>query len=333
MKKIQKNYLLVIVTFLFVLFQAKNLLAIPDNDGDGYNNIVDCGPFNALIYPGATELCDLKDNDCDGSIDEELLEYTYYADGDGDGYGDPDSTTTDCNSSAPFGYLSNALDCDDSDSAIFPSAVEVCDGVDNDCDSSTDEDFDSDADGVADCSDTEECDGADNDGDGETDEGVTNTYYADADSDGSGDATVSSNNCSAPTGYVATANDCNDADASIVPGATETCGDDIDQDCDGLDTACEVAEGEDVEEEVEEEEETPSEGEETEAEEDDDDIEDETEENVSSEEPDSSESTDTGGGGCNLNKGVISHSQNYFVGLLFLIGALALVRVVSRQMS
>jgi hypothetical protein len=70
-------------------------------------------------------------------------------------------------------------DCDPNDGDIFPGNEEFCDGKDNNCDGFTDEGFDIDNDGVADCFDVEECDGVDNDADGLIDEG-----FGDADNDG-----------------------------------------------------------------------------------------------------------------------------------------------------
>ena len=67
------------------------------------------------------------------------------------------------------------------------------------------------------------------------------TWYQDADADGYGNAYVSLPACSAPAGYAALLADCNDTNASIRPGATEICGDGIDQDCSGSDTTCAVA--------------------------------------------------------------------------------------------
>ena len=101
-----------------------------DNDGDGWQIDEDCDDGDPVVNPGATESCDGRDNDCDGSTDEDVL-LLYYADSDGDGYGDPASTTSAC--APPPGYVSNSDDCDDSNPAVY-GGVEVCDGVDNDCD-------------------------------------------------------------------------------------------------------------------------------------------------------------------------------------------------------
>ncbi|WP_258104542.1 putative metal-binding motif-containing protein [Marinoscillum sp. MHG1-6] len=101
------------------------------------NNSDDCNDENASINPMAMELCDGLDNDCDGIIDNDVTT-TYYRDADSDGYGDPDSTTQAC--SLPEGFVENADDCDDSDSYNKPGTpLEICDGVDNDCDGLIDE--------------------------------------------------------------------------------------------------------------------------------------------------------------------------------------------------
>ncbi len=103
-----------------------------DADGDGYVVSDDCDDNDPAIHPLADELCDGVDNDCDAEIDEGA-QATWYTDADGDGYGDPSSGTESC---APEdGQVDNALDCDDADAAVSPSAEEVLkDGVDNDCD-------------------------------------------------------------------------------------------------------------------------------------------------------------------------------------------------------
>jgi len=80
------------------------------------------------------DLCDEKDNNCDGSVDEGV-QNTYYRDADGDGYGDPVVAITAC--SAPAGYVANKTDCNDtvgSGRVIHPGATEICfNGVDDNC--------------------------------------------------------------------------------------------------------------------------------------------------------------------------------------------------------
>jgi len=186
-----------------------------DADGDGYgnpnnsikscsqpsgyvSNSTDCSDSDSSIHPGATEICDSKDNDCDGQIDEGAGQ-TWYRDADGDGYGNPNNSIKSC--SQPSGYVSNSTDCSDNDSSVHPGATEVCDGKDNDCD-------------------------------GQIDEGLGQNWYRDADGDGYGNPNNSVQSCSQPSGYVSNSTDCSDSDSSIHPGATEIC-DSKDNDCDG----------------------------------------------------------------------------------------------------
>jgi hypothetical protein len=168
-------------------------------DGDGYRACEgDCDDSNADINPGAEEICDGIDNNCNELIDEGV-ETTVYADADGDGYGDPTVTEEACE--PDDGHVSNAEDCDDTDATAYPDAPEVCDAIDNDCD-------------------------------GDVDEGVLVTRYLDADGDGFGDPDVALDTCDDPGGYVLDATDCDDADAGVFPGAPELCND-ADDDCDG----------------------------------------------------------------------------------------------------
>jgi hypothetical protein len=111
---------------------------------DGYvENDDDCDDANAAINPGAREVCDQVDNNCNGETDEGgvCTEYTFYRDADGDGYGDPDDSVTSTDPEAPDGYVDNSSDCDDSNAAVHPGAEEIADNLDNDCDGEIDEDI------------------------------------------------------------------------------------------------------------------------------------------------------------------------------------------------
>ncbi len=171
-----------------------------DHIGDGS----DCDDSDATINPAATEVCDGADNDCDGGIDEDdaLDASTWYLDADGDGYGDVSSTTVACDQ--PSTYVAVDTDCDDGDDAQYPGADEYCNGEDDDCDGTTDED------GAVDAA----------------------TWYLDGDGDGYGDASSNVQACSQPSSYIEDDMDCDDGDAAINPAADESC-DGVDNDCDG----------------------------------------------------------------------------------------------------
>ncbi|HMA04714.1 MAG TPA: putative metal-binding motif-containing protein, partial [Methanomicrobiales archaeon] len=212
-----------------------------DADGDGYRGCDgDCDDADPSIHPGATETCNGIDDDCDGQIDEGAA-LTYYLDADGDGYGGME-TVQACG--APTGYVETPGDCDDANPSVYPGAVELCDGLDTNCDGKLSAgEADADGDGFrvcdGDCDDTnsavhpgasEICDGLDNDCDGEVDEGVRLSFYRDADGDGYG-SRETLQDCSAPTGYAAVSGDCDDLNPAIYPGAAEVC-DGKDNDCD-----------------------------------------------------------------------------------------------------
>jgi hypothetical protein len=246
--------------------------AISCEGNEGYvAAATDCDDADAEVNPLADEYCDDIDNDCDGTIDEpESVDASrWYPDTDSDGFGVSEGATEACE--APSGFADNADDCDDAEAAVNPDADEVCDGIDNDCDGTIDNDDaldastwypDADADDygnadypatacaqpsgyvtdATDCNDAEAtsnpggfevCDGIDNNCDGDVDEGVTSTWYLDADADGYGLDSATAEACDAPTtAYVATAGDCDDAEATANPGETEVC-DGIDNNCDG----------------------------------------------------------------------------------------------------
>ncbi|MBI5055623.1 MAG: hypothetical protein HZB61_03275 [Nitrospirae bacterium] len=177
-----------------------------DSDGDGYSPMgggacgsADCNDNNAAIHPGALEVCDGIDNNCNGLIDDAGT--TYYRDIDGDGYGNPNSPIQAC--SQPAGYVTNNADCNDDNRSIHPGVAEICDGVDNNCN-------------------------------GQVDEGVSSTYYADKDSDGYGDPNEAIQDCSQPAGYVTDFTDCNDKNPDVHPGTTEICKNKIDDNCNGV---------------------------------------------------------------------------------------------------
>jgi len=237
----------------------------PDSDGDGFPLSEDCNDEQAAVNPGAAEICDGIDNNCSGTVDEDVTD-TFYDDDDGDGFGLAGTEVEAC--AAPEGMVPNPDDCDDSNADIHPSAEEVCNEVDDNCDSVVDEDLggiwyaDSDGDGfgdpdvvvegcdpgddfvelAGDCDDSvaevnpdaeEVCNERDDDCNEVVDEGVTTVYFADGDSDGYGRLDATTEACFEPPGYAALAGDCDDGVAAVNPGATEVCNE-VDDNCDGV---------------------------------------------------------------------------------------------------
>jgi predicted outer membrane repeat protein len=177
--------------------KGRRVCAMPE---DGVEAAGDCNDLDPNSNPDALEVCDDVDNDCDGSIDEEV-QTTFYIDQDGDGHGSGDSTTGAC--LPPEGYAVTNDDCDDTEPAAWTNADETCDGVDNDCN-------------------------------GQIDEGLPLTQqWADNDGDGYGDPDNPVLACGPGSGVVDNARDCDDTDANTSPDAIDTAGNGIDEDCDG----------------------------------------------------------------------------------------------------
>ena len=241
-----------------------------DGDGDGSLSREDCDDTDPGVFPGAIEQCNGTDDDCDGTVDEDAVDAsTWYADADRDGYGDLASTTLACR--VPFGFVADATDCADGVPEVHPGADEVCNGVDDNCDTVVDTDAidaptwyrDEDGDGygnaaasvmscvapegtladATDCDDsaaavhpgaTEVCNRRDDNCDTivDTDAVDAPTWYADADTDAYGDPATAVVACVAPAGAISDGSDCDDTRADVYPGATERC-DGVDDNCDG----------------------------------------------------------------------------------------------------
>jgi hypothetical protein len=215
------------------------------DDSDAYGG-TDCDDNDAAQYLGADEYCNSEDDDCDGTVDEDdaLDADTWYADTDDDGYGDSSSTDVECDQ--PSGYVADDTDCDDADDTVYPSATELCDGLDNDCSGlPLFVENDDDGDGWVECTlDTDGWDGDAINGGDDCDDSNSDTYPTaseicdreDNDCDGAVPTTETDDDLD---GLSECEGDCDDTDAASFPGATEVAYDGIDQDCNG-DDVCDV---------------------------------------------------------------------------------------------
>ncbi|HND30274.1 MAG TPA: putative metal-binding motif-containing protein, partial [Myxococcota bacterium] len=197
-------------------YNCDGSVAAADGDADGFAACEDCNDADAAVSPASPEVCNSVDDDCDGQTDDadDSLSGapTWYRDPDGDGYADgTGATLIQCE--APEGYAELLGDCDNTDRLRNPSMPEICDGAGLD----------------------EDCDGLANDADPSVDSAGWSVFYRDSDGDGYGDTSRSLSQCEAPSGFVATAGDCDDANGAVFPAASEICdGASTDEDCDGL---------------------------------------------------------------------------------------------------
>ena len=176
-----------------IVFPDTGLVPAVDEDGDGHGPPEDCDDGDATVYPGADEVCDEQDNDCDGLEDGQdpslIGGGAYYEDQDGDGYGDPDVVEIRC--ALPDGWVRESGDCDDGDAAVNPGENERCNEVDDNCNGAID-------------------------GQDPTLEDGTN-WCQDSDVDGYGDPKTVEYRCSQPRGYVDDCTDCDDGDPEVGP--------------------------------------------------------------------------------------------------------------------
>lgn len=131
-----------------------NELYYADNDGDGFGDLLndsmacnlpvgyvsdssDCNDTNELIFPTAIDLCNSIDDNCNGLIDEDAIFTTWYSDADGDNFGDMFNDSISCFDLLE--YVIDNTDCNDLNAEINPAAVEICNSIDDNCNTLIDE--------------------------------------------------------------------------------------------------------------------------------------------------------------------------------------------------
>lgn len=143
------------------VFGCTGMTYYVDGDGDGYsrNDATelacdgmppsgyvtrggDCDDYAKTTYPGAPELCNQVDDNCDGRVDENAVPVELWPDADSDGYYDERTEkvgTPKLGCAGLKGWAALPGDCNPHDASIHPNATEVCNNIDDDCDGEVDE--------------------------------------------------------------------------------------------------------------------------------------------------------------------------------------------------
>jgi len=188
--------LLLLLRLLLLLLLLEGLLGCGLGDKNAAQDSVSnqCSP--------GPDLCDLRDNDCDGDVDEDQPSTLVWPDDDSDGYGNTSAAGTAICGTL-LGYVANSEDCNDADPDVHPTAWDGCDYQDSDCN------------GIVD------------------DDDPPYELWPDVDGDGQGDAEADSHlTCVWSSADASNNLDCDDNDLDVYQGAVEIC-DNKDNDCDG----------------------------------------------------------------------------------------------------
>jgi hypothetical protein len=102
----------------------------------------DCDDNAEKVYPGAQEVCNQVDDDCNGAVDDDAIPVELYPDADGDGYygiEEYQSGETMMGCVPTEGWAAEGGDCKPEDPMVSPGQEEVCNLIDDDCDNKVDE--------------------------------------------------------------------------------------------------------------------------------------------------------------------------------------------------